>query len=204
MNWQRGFTLLEVLIALTLLSMIMVATTAALRGFGNTKTAVTEVTNRIDEIRVVSGFLRKSLGGAMPPQQNATTTPTFGQPELSPAYFWGNSSELVWVAPLVAGADLGGAFFMQLSHRDDSLELRWHRYRASGMTFNWEQLVPRVLLEGVEEFAVAYRADYGGEWLGEWPESPGIPVAVRLTIKARNKYWPELVVRLDAGELSRQ
>lgn len=204
MSRQRGFTLLEVMIALTILSMIMVATIAALRGFGNTKAAVTQVTNRVDEVRVVSGFLRNSLGSAMLLHRSATTTPTFDQTELSGTYFWGNSSELVWVAPLIAGADLGGAFIMQLNYIEDTVELRWHPYRASVEEVSWAELEPRVLLEEVEEFAIGYLADYGGEWLEEWPESPANPVAVRLNIKSRNKYWPELVVRLDPGELSPQ
>ena len=202
MSGQRGFTLLEVLIALTLLSLIMVATTTALRGFGNTKAAVTQVTNRIDEVRVVSGFLRNTLGGAMSIPRDAETTPTFGQAEASPTYFIGSTTELVWVAPLVAGADLGGAFVMLLNYRGDSLELRLQRYQATAETVSWAELEPRVLLEDVQEFEIGYRANYGGAWLQEWPESSANPVAVRLQIKSRDRYWPELVVRLDPGELN--
>jgi general secretion pathway protein J len=201
---QRGFTLLEVMIALTILSMIMVATIAALRGFGNTKATVTQVTNRLDEVRIVSDFLRNSLGSAMPLRQGGTTTPTFGQAQLSGTYFQGNSAELVWVAPLVAGADLGGAFLMQLAYEEKTLQLRWHRYRPVLEEFNWAEIEPRALLAEVEEFNIGYLPNYGGEWLEEWPESVTNPVAVRLQIKSRNRYWPELVVRLDSGELSPQ
>jgi general secretion pathway protein J len=197
---QRGFTLLEVMIALTILSMIMVATIAALRGFGNTKAAVTQVTNRLDEVRVVSGFLRNSLASAMPLPRDETAGATFGQTQLSGTYFSGSSSALVWVAPLVAGADLGWAFVMQLSYVDETVELRWHPYRASEEETNWVEVEPRVLLEEVEEFAIGYLANYGGEWLEEWPESSANPAALRLNIKSRNKYWPELVVRLDSSQ----
>ena len=202
MNRQRGFTLLEVMIALVILSMIMVATIAALRGFGNTKVAVTLITNRLDEVRVVSGFLRNSLGSAMPLRLGETGTPAFGRPEPSASYFQGSSSEVVWVAPLIAGADLGGAFVMQLNYIDERVELSWHPYRPSLEARNWTEVEPRVLLEDVEEFTIAYLGNYGGEWLEEWSESPANPVAVRLNIKSRNKYWPELVVRLQPGELS--
>ncbi len=202
MSRQRGFTLLEVMIALVILSMIMVATMAALRGLGNTKATITLVTNRLDEVRVVSGFLRNSLGSAMPISVGEAGAPTFGSPEPSAAYFQGSSSEVVWVAPLIAGADLGGAFIMQLHYTDQRVELRWHPYRPSADAPNWPEVEPRVLLEDVEGFTIGYLGDYGGEWLEEWPESQANPVAVRLNIKSRNKYWPELVVRLDPGGLN--
>ena len=202
MSRQRGFTLLEVMIALVILSMIMVATMAALRGLGNTKATITLVTNRLDEVRVVSGFLRNSLGSAMPLRLGETGGPTFGRPEPSATYFRGSSSEVAWVAPLVAGADLGGAFVMQLNYIGERVELSWHPYRASMEPLNWAEVEPRVLLEEVEGFTIGYLGDYGGEWLEEWPESPANPVAVRLNIKSRNKYWPELVVRLDPGGLN--
>jgi general secretion pathway protein J len=71
----RGFTLIEVMIALTLLSMIMVAIIAAMRTFGNTKATIQQVTNRVDEIRVVSEFLRKTIGSAMPVLQQGGLDP---------------------------------------------------------------------------------------------------------------------------------
>ena len=202
MNRQRGFTLLEVMIALVILSMIMVATISALRGFGNTKATVTQVTNRLDEMRVVSSFLRNSLGSAMPLRLGVTAAPNFGRPEPPATYFRGGSSDVVWVAPLIAGADLGGAFVMQLSHIEERVELKWHPYRSLLEEVSWAEVEPRVLLEDVEEFTIGYLGDYGGEWLAEWSESPANPVALRLNIKSRNKYWPELVVRLNPGELS--
>ena len=202
MNRQRGFTLLEVMIALVILSMIMVATISALRGFGNTKATVTQVTNRLDEMRVVSSFLRNSLSSALPLRLGVTAAPTFGRLEPSTTYFRGGSSDVVWVAPLIAGADLGGAFVMQLSHIEERVELKWHPYRSLLEEVSWAEVESRVLLEDVEEFTIGYLGDYGGEWLAEWSESPGNPVALRLNIKSRNKYWPELVVRLNPGELS--
>ena len=66
MRRARGFTLVEAVVALTILSMIMVATIATLRAFGNTNIAIKQVTQRVDEVRVVSAFLRNTIGNAMP------------------------------------------------------------------------------------------------------------------------------------------
>ena len=54
----RGFTLVEVVVALTILSLIMLATVTGLRTLANTQGTLERVTARIDEVRTVSGFLR--------------------------------------------------------------------------------------------------------------------------------------------------
>ncbi|MFK7974762.1 MAG: prepilin-type N-terminal cleavage/methylation domain-containing protein [Halioglobus sp.] len=194
---SSGFTLLEVLIALTLLSMMMVAVVAAMRTFGNTKATLETVTGRIDEVRLVSEFLRTSLegtlpvvrvgGGALGDQKEGGTGDTF---------FSGNSHSIVWVAPLVAGASVGGSHVMHLKKVDDRLELTWRPYQRNFEDFAEAELVPKVLMESVEAFSVGYKATHGGDWLEEWGGHQFIPVAVRLNIRAHDRYWPEIVVRL--------
>ena len=66
MRRARGFTLLEVLIAMSLLTLVMVAVLASMRTLGNTRTTLDQVIERIDQVRSVSGFLRTSIGGALP------------------------------------------------------------------------------------------------------------------------------------------
>lgn len=197
MSRAKGFTLVEVMVALTLLSLIMVATIAAMRTFGNTKATIQQVTNRVDEVRVVSGFLRNTLGGALPVVRAGAFGDSFEQVASTGTYFWGGPSEIMWVAPLIAGANLGGAFVMRMAYVDGRLELKWHPYEATVGAYSWGELEPRVLLDDVEAFELGYLPEYGAEWLQEWPGSESMPVLVRLTMKSRERYWPELVVRLD-------
>lgn len=204
MSRPRGFTLLEVMVALTLLSMIMVATITALRTLGNTKASVAQVTDRVDEIRVLSEFLRNTIGAAMPVVRVGSTDNAFVDGGAYGTYFAGDTTHLMWVSPLVAGADLGGAFVMQLALVEDRLELKWHPYQSDVLAVNWDGVEPRVLLQSVEEFEVGYLAAYGGEWLELWDGAQRNPVAVRITIKSGGKYWPELVIRLSGAELNVQ
>lgn len=204
MSRARGFTLLEVIVALTLLSMMMVATIAAMRSFGNTKVTLEQVTNRADEIRVVSEFLRNTVGAAMPLMREGVIDDTLEDAAGFGAYFWGGPEHLVWVSRLVAGADLGGAFVMQMTYRDDKLGIQWHPYVSSVEALNWEDVESRILLDDVEEFELGYLSAFGNEWVDEWTGVGFNPVAVRINIKSRGKYWPELVMRLGSGELNTQ
>jgi general secretion pathway protein J len=200
-NRPRGFTLLEVMIALTLLSMLMVATIAAMRTLGNTKASVAHVTDRVDEIRVLSEFLRNTISAAMPVVRVGNSTGDFAEGAYG-TYFAGDATHLVWVAPLVAGANMGGAFIMQLALVENRLELKWYPYQSDVAAVDWDALESRILLQSVDEFQVGYLANYGGEWVDIWEGSQSIPVAVRLTLRSREKYWPELVIRLSGAGLN--
>ena len=61
---NAGFTLVEVMVSITVLSMILLATVTALRTFGNTQQSLQHMTHRVDEVRSVSGFLRAAIESA--------------------------------------------------------------------------------------------------------------------------------------------
>ena len=201
MKQDRGFTLIEVMVALTLLAMMMVATIAAMRTLGNTKATIVKVTDRVDEVRVVSEFMRNSLGAAMPVMRQGLIDEGSEAP-LSGTYFWGGPSAVIWVAPLVGGSGLGGVFIMQLALVEDELQLTWHPYAKSVEAYSAQDSQSRILVREVEEFSLGYLDDFAGEWVEEWPGAQANPVAVRLNIKSREKYWPEVVVRLSSDGIT--
>ena len=197
MRRVRGFTLLEVLIAMSLLTLVMTAVLASMRTLGNTRATLDQVIERVDQVRSVSGFLRTSLGGSLPlayPEPDKLADIADAPHGI---WFGGDTTELTWVAPMVSGARFGGAYTMLLARDDDTLTLRWHPYRAGlDGEVNYD-LPSKVLLDDVEEFAIGYLADYGDEWQDEWPPATINPVAVRLNIRANGRYWPELVIALS-------
>ncbi|MFT4614746.1 MAG: general secretion pathway protein J [Bacteroidia bacterium] len=194
-----GFTLLEVLIAVTLLSLVMAALVASMRTFGNTRTTLDRVTARVDEIRTISSFLRGTIGTALPLERPDLFKGEEGEYEAGATFFGGDSTEMVWVSPVIAGTRLGGAYAIHLVHEEDQLMLRWHPYRMDLTEGDWSNLPPRALVESVEEFEISYLPDYGEDWVEEWVPAKHSPAAVRLTIRAAGKYWPELVIRLSGA-----
>jgi general secretion pathway protein J len=203
----RGFTLVEVMIALVIFSMIMVATISALRAFGNTRLTVERLTGRVDEIRLLSGFLRQTMGAAMPVARYGRPVGLGDAGAGSGVYFSGRPDEMVWVAPIAAGAGLGGVYILRLSLDQGQLVLRWHPYDPDASAVDWGTVERRVLLENVEDLQFGYRASRassldGAAWQDQWVSPLGNPAVVRLSLKAGGRYWPELVVRLDAGELN--
>jgi general secretion pathway protein J len=184
--------------------MVMVATIAAMRTLGNTRVTVEKLTERVDEIRIVSEFLRDTVGSAMPVVRVGSSSESFSEGESYGTYFGGDTAHLMWVSPLVAGADIGGAFIMYLTLVDKQLQLRWYPYQSDVEAVNWNDLEPRILLQSVDEFQLGYLGFYGGEWLDLWDSSQRNPVAVRINIRAAKKYWPELIIRLNGAELNLQ
>ena len=62
---SRGFTLIEVIVALGIFSLIMLATVSGYRTLGNTASTIDRMTDRTDELRSVSAFLRDALENAV-------------------------------------------------------------------------------------------------------------------------------------------
>ena len=194
---QRGFTLLEVLIAATLLGLVMTALVASMRTFGNTRATIEQVTGRIDEVRTVSGFLRGAIGAALPLERPEIFRDIDSDVPSNATFFQGSSEELVWVSPVVAGSRLGGAYAIQLAREQDKLVMRWHPYRMDISEQAWSDLPARTLLDAVDAFEVAYLPDYGQAWEEAWEPQVSSPAAVRLTIQADGRFWPDLVIRLS-------
>ncbi len=193
---QRGFTLVEVIVSLGVLSLILLATVSALRTFANTQVSLDKVIDRVDEVRTVSSFLRDMLGGAVTGEsQSGGLSLGGGSSEL--AYFEGDSKSLAWKAPALFGEAYGGTLLMRLIKDGRQLKLYWQEPPQGDARIVWSNKNSRVLLSAVETFEVEFKPEHNLEWQrGEW-DAPGAPALVRLTIKADGRYWPDLILAVQ-------
>ncbi len=206
---MAGFTLLELLVALTLLGAMLIliysALNIGLRAWDTGEKRVTEASHQ----RVVQSFLRRELSQVFPVRWR-------GIPESKIA-FEGAKDEIKFVSMLTLGAAVreGGLQWGHLYVADDDAPGGERRrtlfIKRSGFNLrakDWDGLdaakaIP--LIEGVKSFEIGY---FGAEndtaeaqWTNEWTNALRMPQLIKITVQVDNgRDVPPLVVSLRLGE----
>ncbi|CAL1241198.1 prepilin-type N-terminal cleavage/methylation domain-containing protein [Candidatus Methylocalor cossyra] len=207
---QGGFTLLEVLIATTLMAIMMVLLTGSLRIGAASWDAGEERMARASRLAIVENFLRTHLGSLLP----VTQVTREGRVEGS---FRGGSEFLEYVAPLPEQVKAGGLFRFRLylSEAGERKDLRVSILPYVTQPVGEDSLDPvddLALVEGVRQLRFAYLPrvfqttgqPFGAgpfqsvrqplEWLESWQDTQ-LPALIRLDIEPDDEDpWPTLVV----------
>ena len=190
----EGFTLVEVMVALTILSLVMMATVTGLRTLANTQSAIERMTSRVDEVRSVSIFLRDLLTSA-----SSGTDPnklTLGASSEDESYFISGNDFLELDATVLFGERYGGTHRVRIAKEDNQLILRWQESNRRVRPKDWSDVSSRVMLSQLEEFTVFTREDYGAQWTENRSIDKRKPILVMLKVKAAGRNWPDLIVRV--------
>ncbi|NQY02335.1 MAG: prepilin-type N-terminal cleavage/methylation domain-containing protein [Halieaceae bacterium] len=191
---DAGFTLIEVMVALTILSLVMVVTVTGLRTLGNTQSAITRLTDRVDEIRSVSSFLRDAFDATIVGDDlGGLTLGGNGSGSGTGFFRIEEDGSLEWRSSMLFGETYGGSFYLRLAQVDDTLILQWQEPENSE-PYRWEESPSRRVIDRVEEFSVAYRRELDGDWITEWDKSFATPYQIRLRIKSSDRYWPDMIM----------
>jgi general secretion pathway protein J len=186
---QRGLTLVEVIIATVILSMIMLATMTALRTFANTYRAISGVSGESGRMREVTRFLRDSVRNAVPLKQGS---------------FIGSSQEMVWLSAMDRAGEAGGVMYFRLRLEGETLMLAFAPFdpEAPGAeTAAWGQVIDDyALLTGVTDWRLAYQVAPNQPWIDRFePKEGGLPGAVSVQLKRADDAWPPMVMALNEG-----
>jgi len=195
-NRSIGFTLVEVVVSLTILSLVLLATVTALRTFGNTQGSLDKMTSRIDGMRSVSSFLRDALESTVVGSGSAGGLGFGGGDDRELAYFQGDDHEFQWKASMLFGESYGGTFLMRVVREKDSLVLQWQKPPVPIDSATWEDKLSRVLVGRLQDFEVSYLHESDRAWVKRW-DNDGSPESVRLNIKSADRYWPELIMTVQ-------
>ena len=194
-----GFTLIEVLLATTLLAAGLALAFATLRASTATAQRGEQIAQRNEQLRAVELFLRRRVGGARPVMFGMNNDTAL------PRRFEGGRDSMRFVADLPDYLGRGGPYLhdLQLVDGADGPELRvGFALVMAGETFEDDPPREPELLAG--ELASArfrYRTlgDDGrlGEWQERWETADRLPLQVEVVLEDRaGRPWPPLVVAL--------
>jgi len=216
---NAGFTLIEVIVAMTLVGLIMVLLTGGLHLGKRTWEVVDGKSERVGEVRLALEFVRRQLSMAR--------GLTHKLPDGEGPLFWGNQQMLEWVAPLPVYVGYGGLSIMRLStavlsDRQQLVFERWfyHPRVLAGDTGSAPAWVPmvstpawsaeqtdaaiygrHVLVERLEEdlqisYFGATEKGRPPEWHDQWGDVGAFPQLIRIRLHAAGEDWPDTIVEL--------
>ncbi len=196
---QGGFTLVELLVAMTLLAFLSITLFGGLRFGARSWEAVVDSSAERDAIASTQTFLRGRLG-------QLTLPGPAGRRQLDAGgRLDGGPDRVEFVAPWLSALSLGGLYRFTLWREDTGngrLMLRWQPAAADPDALEelGDLAGERILLDGVAEFSLSYFGaedeEAEPEWLDQW-DNPGAPprlVRIDLAFADARRVWPDFVV----------
>lgn len=192
---QRGFTLLEVLISATLLSIMMVLLLGSLRiGVGSWDSGEQRF-DQTSQMMVVQSFLRKHLSAALPWR--------LGEADRAGAQFMGTRSSFDYVGFLPSQIRTGlYRFRFFVDRRGDRKSLKVS-VRSLDVSREDDKIEDLELLPEVDDVRFAYMArtspNARSTWVEDWVDDvvPAL-VSIRVELPGRDP-WPAILIatRID-------
>jgi len=189
-NRAAGFTLVELLVAATVASLLAVLLFDSLHVAADSSRAVERRTDRTATIALVDDFLRRGLVAAIP-------YPAIGGTARPPVDFTGTPESLAFVAGPPAHMALGGLHHVVINRVSGRLVVAWDQLLRAGAG----SPVPSVLAENVKSADFAYfgiqSPDRPMAWSGSWAGRRTLPQLVRLRLTFEDGVAaPDIVVSL--------
>ncbi|MCI0400773.1 MAG: prepilin-type N-terminal cleavage/methylation domain-containing protein [Gammaproteobacteria bacterium] len=197
----RGFTLVEIMISLTLLSVILMLLFSSLHIASRSWTLAERTTEEIDELRLAGTFVSRQLGQIVP-----VVWMTGGERRIA---FKGMHNELHFASTLPAHRGGGGLYLLTLKVNEDDgnrrLDLIYRLAKPEFPSFDiatLEDFSTVSLIEGIETVELTYYGAGGTEdeptWHSEWQNLEALPRLVRVQIKASDpaQVWPALDIAI--------
>ena len=169
---QSGFTLLELLISITIFALILVALTSGLHFAGQAWDRQQQRDSRDGDVNAVQNVLRQMI--------------------VSGRTFEGDGATLKFVGTMPAALERGGLFDVVLDQTQDRLVLSWRpHFKGPGAPTSQNSAD---LVKGVVNLDVAYYVAQQG-WQHSLSAKAKVPELVSIGLRfADGRVWPPLVV----------
>lgn len=170
---SAGFTLLEILIVISLLGVVLTLIGGAIVGANRAVAKADRYSTRLDEVRASQMFLRRSISQALP---LAAGSPDAQTPQI----FLGSAQSMTFYAPLPSHMG-GGLYQHQIAWHDRRMVLTLAQLDGQALHAFGD---PQVLLHDVKALHLSYRGvtptGQPSGWLEQWPWPARLPQAVRI------------------------
>ncbi len=197
---QRGFTLLELLISLTLLGLILVLLFGGLRLSVRSWDSVQQKVDNLNSVRSVEGFLRREMEQIYPYRWKNVPAPRYA--------FVGERHKLYFVAPMPSRIGVGGlyAIALEFEQTGNGRRLTWkhvpvgpHMQDFSTVDPVKEMALAETELSAVEDIWLTYfgreTASAAPRWVDRWDSTVTMPQLIRIQVRFTDgSEWPEFVV----------
>lgn len=193
---EAGFTLVELLVALTLFALLSVALFGSLRsGIGAWERGAAQST-RVDTSLSAQNFLRRTVADAYP--RFLTDDPT--RPQVD---FEGTARSLSFLAsvPIALGSGGRSRFVVLADRHGDRTDLVMTSKPELADREDPSSSIRETLLADVHSAELAYfgraRTDQGPEWHDSWIGASVLPQLVRIRVRFPTgdaRLWPDLVI----------
>lgn len=194
---EYGFTLVEVLVVMAMLSLIMLAMGGALRTTAQTEERVDQRLLQADELRSSSDFLRGVLG-----RVSAQKRPGPLAAGQNAYFFRGMAQELEWMGIMPARHGVGGRhqFRLALEGRAGAraVVLRFAPWNGLEPAVDWARAEAYVLVPQATALELQYEdaATEPPTWLRQWESPDALPTRLQVSVRTPSGGWPPLVVAL--------
>ncbi len=201
---DRGFTLVELIVAMTLFGLLITLLYGGLRFGARAWEASEEGLDDTVRLQVVQEFLRRELSQAYPVSLSAGGEGKVG-------VFAGGPETLAFVGLMPSHLGRGGfshlRLFLANDGEDKQLVVAWRPFdpdpgRVEDETDDEQTVLVRGLVDAEFSYFGAVDPDEAPEWQETWEGMDRFPLLVRLRltfVRESTMYWPEFIVSPKIG-----
>jgi len=186
---NQGFTLIEVLISIVIVTIITIVSTNILQSSLSSRDAKFKVLNQVQQFNLASTMMRRDLRQAINVPMRDFYGNNFNATLLSPQ----GSNQLMFTT-LIHDEDLSVSNVRRIEYLYDENKFFRRQYYVDNPYLN-EDYFQTDLFEEIDDFRVSF--SNGNEWVNHWPIDPiterTIPTLVRIQFAKQNKTFEWII-----------
>lgn len=191
---HRGFTLLELLIALAITAAVVTLMFAGFGVIGRSEERNQRLMDRSERMLVVGQWLGRKFDTLRPLSRRE------GAGIVN--FFSGNAAGAIWVAPLPERGEAGGLYVFRINplrHENGRIDLSVEAlpYDGALTALDWSQALRETLLADVRTLQWYYQDGRSAQWVQQWDAAQAsYPMRIKVEIADERGDWPPLVFAL--------